>query len=301
MTVIKYRDPGTGNWVEIPELRIVVPTPPPEPDPDPGVRPGTLTGQTISTDPLTITTPGTSYTGVQFTGRVRVDTTGVSFTDCLFSGPPAWPADSAMLLVYAGASATLTHCTLSPAQPAPTVDGVRGGNFTLSRCLIERTVDGVHIYRDDATVQDSLIRELIYYTAAEGAGQADGTHNDGVQVLAGARISITGNTFEGPANPAGSRGYTGIQVTQGQGPVSDLVIVGNTWLHPSTGAAVNINQAGVAATIKRITLTGNRFLKGAQNIQMIASGATIDDGQITLSGNTWTDNSQPPPVLQRGT
>jgi hypothetical protein len=75
------------------------------------------------------------------------------------------------------------------------------------------------------------------------------SHNDGVQVLNGTKIRLLNNTITNSSNSA-------LQVTQGNGVVSDLWFNGN-WADGG-GCTVNINNNPLAA-LAAIAVNDNRF------------------------------------------
>ncbi len=102
-----------------------------------------------------------------------------------------------------------------PQYPVVNLDDVKGWNYTLLRDNIHGSVDGLKMYGNNATVQDSWIHDLVTY--AHDPAQNNGpSHSDGVQILSGTNLKVIGNNIEGQPNST-------VIITQDNGPVSNVL------------------------------------------------------------------------------
>lgn len=185
--------------------------------------------------------------------------------------------------------------TVVPEFPSVLVDGVRGSNFTLRRVSISGTTDGVKVHGvGNVRIEDSYIFGLEHWDF--DPYQTNGSHSDGIQILSGQGVSIVGNTFGGPASASTSlpEWNAAIQITQNNGPVSEVVIQ-NNWIDGGN-CSVNVNAIPMAS-IGGITVAHNRFGRTTKysNCAVLATKASI-----SFSGNTWMDGSTPQPWIKQG-
>lgn len=102
---------------------------------------------------------------------------------------------------------TMVDCTIDPGywmtvkgrdRIWPELNGIFGGNFTVRRCIIKNTCDGVGInaHNYGFTLELSILHTGTYATGPENTGQSDQrTHNDGIQFHTGKNIVIRGNVI----------------------------------------------------------------------------------------------------------
>lgn len=253
---------------------------------------------------LIINTPNAVYDGWRFDMFVEVRAPGVRFTRSEFRGHDQAKWSRGLLAIYNSGSkgrpsALVEDSTLIPRSPSRFIDGVRGSNVTLRRVEIARTVDGVRIfgttsYSDpgagNVRIEDSWIHDLRYF---QDASHPDGTHNDGVQVMGGRNIAITGSRIDGTIRNAG------VMITHGRNDVSDVTIRGN-WA-AGGGCTVNVFDGDGPGAIEGLTMSDNVFTRGTTRITdcaMIVSDATR--GLARASNNTWHDSSTPAPTMMNG-
>ncbi len=253
---------------------------------------------------LVINTPNAVYDGWQFDMFVEVRAPGVKITRSFFRGAAKTTYSRGLLLIHGDAvangpsSAVVEDSTFIPRAPSNLLDGVRGSNVTLRRVEITGTVDGVTVYgtssRTDpyagnVTIEGSWIHDLRHYN---DSSHADGTHNDGVQVIGGRNIRITGSRIDGTIHNAG------IMITNGRNNVSNVAIA-NNW---AAGGACTINVSDKSASaITGLSLVGNTFTRGTTRISdcaMIVTNATR--AIATESSNTWHNGSTPAPTMSNG-
>jgi hypothetical protein len=226
--------------------------------PRPGGKPGPLNTGVPSGTVLTrhngnmiITTPGATYDRLDIHGFVTIQAPNVTITRSIIRGGVA-PTGSNPGIVTATSTATtnfrLTDSELVPEFPSVAIDGMRGWNYTLLRVNIHGTSDSAKIIGDNATIQNSWLHDTVYY--AHDPWHNNGpSHNDGVQVLNGHHVRILNNTITGGSNSA-------LQVTQGNGAVSDLWFDGN-WADGGS-CTLNINNYPLP-TMSGVIVNDNRF------------------------------------------
>lgn len=263
----------------------VTPTPSPSPSPSstPAARPGPSntgvpagTQLTVMNADLTITTAGATYSGLDIHGYVVVKAPNVTIKNSIIRGGVGKNGNGIVNDTSAAATNFLLEDSeVVPQFPVVNLDDVKGWNYTLLRDNIHGSVDGLKMYGDNATVQDSWVHDLVTYPvdAAQGGGPS---HSDGVQILSGHNLRVIGNTIIGQPNSS-------IIITQDNGAVGNVLISGN-WLGSQGSGQICtvlvLNKPLPALT--GITITGNRFLAPlARTCQILDSKAVT----LVLSGN----------------
>jgi hypothetical protein len=251
-----------------------------------GVPAGTVLTQRHSN--LVITTPGATYDALDVHGFVTIKAPNVTITRSIIRGGIA-TGNNPGLVTASDPAATnfrLVDSELLPEFPSVYIDGMRGGNYTLLRDNVHGTVDGAKIIGDNVTIQSSWLHDTVSYP--QDPSQNNGpTHNDGVQVLSGSRVRIVGNTIGGGSNSA-------LQVTQGNGVVSDLWFNGN-WADGGA-CTVNINNNPLP-TMNGIVVNDNRFGHASTyNCPIIVTRAT----QLTALRNIYGDTGLPVRIAYGG-
>lgn len=235
----------------------LAPPPPPGPvQPGPtntGVPAGTVLTQYNGN--LVVTTPGAVYDALDIHGFVTIKAANVTIKRSIVRGGVATTGNPGLVTDtdVAGTNFQLTDSELVPQYPSVYIDGVRGANYTVTRSNIHGTVDTAKVIGNNATIQNSWLHDTVYY--AYDPAQGGPSHNDGVQVLNGTKIRILNNTITGADN-------AGLQVTQGNGVVSDLWFNGN-WADGG-GCTVNINNTPLAS-MNAVTVNDNRFGHATRN------------------------------------
>lgn len=229
---------------------------------------------------LVITTPGAVYDALDIHGFVRVQAPNVTIRRSIIRGGVA--TTSVGLVTNTTAAATnfvIEDSTLLPASPSVYIDGLKGGNYVARRLDISGVVDGAKVHGDNVRVEGSWIHDTRQYTSDpyQGGGPS---HNDGVQVLGGANLAVTGNSISGAGNAA-------IQVTQDYSDVRGLKISGN-WLG-NGNCTVNVSQKG-GGPVQGLSLTSNRFSRNSVlNCAVIIPSTT----SFTATDDLWIDTLSP--------
>ena len=237
-----------------------------------GVPAGTTL--TVYNGDLTITTAGATYSGLDIHGYLRVEAPNVTVKNSIIRGGTG--NNGLGIVSDVSDSATnflLVDSEVVPQYPVVNLDDVKGWNYTLLRDNIHGAVDGLKMYGNNATVQDSWIHDLVTY--AHDPAQNNGpSHSDGVQILSGSNLKVIGNTIEGQPNSS-------IIITQDHGAVSNVLIDGN-WLSGLNQVATIKLLNKPLPTLSGITVTNNIFLG-----QLASACQILDSPTVTLvsSGN----------------
>jgi polygalacturonase len=198
-------------------------------------------------------------------------------------------------------------CTIIPDNPLRGPFGYEGGDaitghdFTIRRCNIQHTQDGIGVFNTNnrngdmaVVIEQNYIDNLSFHSPDLTRSAADNkTHNDVIQIQGGHNIVVRGNNLRGfiDPSPAVSRmgSYAGtlrehwcnavMQTTQGVGTVGEVVIE-NNWID---GGGISLNISGVYANFGRIW--NNRF--GTDHYYKSASG--LPTGTILLNSQTVVD------------
>lgn len=171
-------------------------------------RTTTLTGN------RTLSTPNVEYRDVIFDGAVTIAAAGLIFRNCEFRGGA--PLSSGNFCVMGSGNnlfnALFEDCLIkpSPANETQYMNGVYGTGYTMRRCEITRSVDGVSIV-SGGTANNTLIEGCwIHNTSwiSPASTQSDNqTHNDGIQFHSqgqGSNITIRYNMIGGVKVQAGA-------------------------------------------------------------------------------------------------
>jgi len=229
---------------------------------------------------LVVTTAGATYDALDIHGFVTIKAANVTITRSIIRGGIATAGNPGLVTDTdaAGLNFALRDSELVPEHPSVYIDGIRGANYTVTRTNIHGTVDTAKVIGNNATIQNSWLHDTVHYLVdpAQGGGPS---HNDGVQVLNGTKIRILNNTITGADN-------SGLQVTQGNGAVSDLWFNGN-WADGG-GCTANINNYPLAS-MDAVVVNDNRFGHATRvaNCPIIATRAT----SLTAMRNVYDDTS----------
>jgi len=148
-------------------------------------------------------------------------------------------------------------------------------------------VDGVKA-GSNVVLEDSYVHDLAWFASDPNQG-GGATHNDGVQTLSGAHVTLRRNVLV--AYPKGNAAY---QVTQDFGAVTDLHIEHN-WLDGG-GCTLNFAHKGGPTPMTGIFVANNRFGSSGFNCPILVSTQTQLSQNV---GNVWISNGKPIPAPQR--
>ena len=236
------------------------PTPTPSPPSNPGgaSRPGPdKTGVPSGISPtavygdIRIAKPGTVIDSVIVYGRIWVDAENVTIKNSIIRGGGVlnWPRPGGLINNTAGHPGLLIlDSELAPSFLTPNSNGIVGSNFTARRVDVHGAIDSLHILGDNVNVESSWLHDNVHFDRDLNQG-GNPSHDDSIQIQAGRNIVMTDNNISGALN-------SGIQITQGQGPVSDVIFRGN--YADGGGCTFNIAEAG-GGPIRGIEVTDNVF------------------------------------------
>lgn len=255
--------------------------------PDPALNVGVLPSVTRTTysGPTTITTNGTIIQDKNISSYITVNAADVSFINCYFSaGGDLNNGGMVDCKTAACSNITFYRCTFIPSTMSDRRDGVYGHDFTVERCHIERTVDGVGVANQFSSASNvhlfgNWIGNLSWYNDDRGA-HSDGTHNDGVQVHSGNNIEIIGNAFYGYKYNALGTPALDSSANNFYPQIGQIVMA-------KTEAYYHVSDVHV----------NNNFIWGGDNGLKFGSQCSIHgnyDGGYDpeCRGNTWMDDTQ---------
>lgn len=253
-----------------------------------GVPSGTVL--TIHQGNLVITEPGTVIDGLDIRGFVEIKAPDVTVRRSVIRGGVAtWLRGVVQNNDPTAVRFTLEDSEVRPAYPSVWLTGVKGANFTMRRVEVDGgVVDGVMVSGDHVRIEESYIHDLVSY--AVDPTHPDGSHNDGVQVVAGSDITITGNTIV-----AGSGQNSVLQVTQDLAATTGLTFSGN-WVDGGT-CSVKLTEQG-RASLGPVTVSGNQFGR-----RMSIPGCAILRTHATTlisADNIWADDGSAVAVITYG-
>lgn len=225
--------PAIGRWIKIAgtlfpltRARAVVVAPPsgayvpPSYGPlgsyEPGAGLAGVTGPrtTIITGNVTLSTPNVEYRDTVFTGAVTINAAGLIFRNCEFQGGA--PSSGANFCITGTGNnlfgALLEDCLIKPAPGNETqfMNGIYGTGYTMRRCEVTRSVDGVSIVSGGTALNTLIEGCWIHNTSwiTPASTQSDNqTHNDGIQFHSqgqGSNITIRYSMIGGVKVQAGA-------------------------------------------------------------------------------------------------
>lgn len=236
--------------------------------------PDGITLRTIDGD-VVLKEPGEVLDSVRVNGSVRVTAPGVTIRNSYIAGRAGLSWGQPLIYAGSGTSAGLriVRTEVAPADASWIVSGIYGFGFTAVAVDVHHVIDQVHIFGDDVTVSESWLHDNYHGPDPEQANEE--THDDNVQVQRGSNIVLKGNSLSGAHNAA-------LQVTQGTGVVSNLVVSDN-WV-AGGGCSLNIAD-GTLGAIRDLSVVGNRFGASGFDCPILLTPATKASARI--AGNVW--------------
>ena len=126
-----------------------------QPGPDnTGVPAGTTL--TVYNGDLVITTAGATYSGLDIHGYLRIEAPNVTVKDSIIRGGTG-PIGLGIVSDVSNSATNflLEDSEVVPQYPVVGLDDIKGWNYTALRDNIHGSVDGLKMYGDNATVEDS--------------------------------------------------------------------------------------------------------------------------------------------------
>jgi hypothetical protein len=237
---------------------------------------------------LVITKPGAVYDALDIHGFVIVKAPGVTIRRSIIRGGQTTRNTGLVMVTDPNArNFVLEASELVPEFPSVHLNGIKGWNYTMRRVDAHGTVDIAEIYGDDVRIESSWLHGNTPY--ANDPNQRGGpSHDDGIQVQGGRRITIVGNTITGASNAA-------LMITQNVAEVSDLTFNGN-WVD---GGACSVNANALPRpSMSGLTISGNRFGRNTRipDCSVLSSRTT----QLVAEGNTWDDSGAAVRIRRNG-
>jgi hypothetical protein len=258
---------------------------------------------------IVLTTPGDVVADLDVRGRIIVRAAGCRGENVIVRGLDGGIGyDSGLVdCTHANAAAfTLTNALLVPTLSSVWWNGVLGHDYTARQVEVHGTVDGFGVYNThgpDANVdiEDTFVHDLAYF-ASDPNHRGGATHNDCCQIQSGLNIRIVNNVWQGFLSTAVGdassvrQSASVIQVTQGVGPVGNVVIEGNLF-DGGMVASVNLNSKPLAS-MNFGRIANNRFGRNSHlGIAVIMGPTTACD----TVGNVYDDDGTPAVVRHNGT
>lgn len=229
---------------------------------------GVPAGTVLKASPgLTISKAGQVVSGLDIKGCVDVEAPNVVIKNSRITG-------GCTNIVNNGSTGLLVQDVEIVGTSADS-QGIGWSDYTAIRVNIHGTGDGARA-NGNTVIRDSYIHGLV---------EANGSHNDGVQVTEGSNIRIVHNAIE---NPNGQT--SAVMVGADQGPVSNVTVSNNLL----NGGGYALYGGAGGGSIKGIVVTGNQF--GTlfwKTCGFYGPTDAVDDPNITYSGNVWAATGLP--------
>ncbi|WP_150307652.1 right-handed parallel beta-helix repeat-containing protein [Planctomonas psychrotolerans] len=249
----------------------------------PGVPAGTRL--TVHEGDIIVKEPGAYVDGLDVHGLIFIRAPDVTIMNTIVRGRPVEKNSALVSNFTTGYPFTVRDSELIATHPSPYINGVIGSNFTLRNVVISSVVDGVHITGDDVVVESSWIRDHLHF-AVDPNHNGGPSHDDSIQIQAGANIRIADNVMTGPRAAV-------MQITQDRGPVSNVRFLRNEVDNGFCSVNVDENDYG---PIRGLVVANNVFGRNTShfNCAIIAPPSTT----VVSRGNFFTDGA--PVTITRG-
>lgn len=269
------------------------------------------TGQTLtpSSGNTTLGTNGQTIQNLDISGRVNVSANVSNGTvrKCrirgtqIASGVSAGETTVGLVTCTPGGITNLLveDCTLIPDYPSWDWAGILGHDFTLRRCLIAHTVDGIGIYNTSSPgnpvnvlVDSCYVNWLAFFSPTQSSNSDNATHNDATQIQGGSNIRFVNCVLKGfrsmpdglgvEDDPYGYVGQGGLTVAPSgydsvaSGPYNPNYPAPTT----TSGAMLNSN----VGALSNVTFDSCYFDGGSVSINAVA---TLAAGSLTVTNCTF--------------
>jgi hypothetical protein len=257
---------------------------------------------------VVLTSPGDAVVDLDVHGRIVVKAAGCRADNVVVRGLDAGIGYNSGLVDCTHTNVSgfmLTNALLLPTLPSVWWNGVLGHDYTARQVEVAGTVDGFGIYNThgpevNVDIEDTFVHDLAFF-ASDPNHSGGGTHNDCCQIQSGLNIRIVNNIWQGllsttvgdhsPMRQASSV----IQVTQGVGPVGNVLIEGNVF---DGGVVATINLSSKPLPSMNFgRIANNRFGRNSQlGNSVIMAATTVCDAV----GNVYDDDGTPVMVRRNG-
>lgn len=276
-----------------------------------GVPAGTvLTENRPAGGRLSVTTDNTIIENQDIYGQVYVAAKNVIIRKCKIRGRSATTNEGLVQTTSASAvNVLIEDCELTPDFPSYWLTGILGANYTVRRCNINRTVDGLGAYNTSApgqplnvTVEYNWIHDLSFFSPDPNHTNDNQTHNDGFQIQGGTGAIVRFNYFSsyyatdvGTNNRPRPQALSCMLFNNNVGTTGGHVIEDN-WFY---GGYVPINGIGVPGVdlgrMWRNEFNGDAGGGGTPNVTITLANSTTtgDFGVGTANANFFTNKATP--------
>lgn len=234
---------------------------------------------------IKVTKDGTVLDRMDIHGFVNIRAKNVRITNSIVRGGYANTSATGVITDYGYSGLVIEDTYVQPEHPSVWIDGIKGSDFIARRVHVVGGVDSVKIHGDNVQVLNSLLENTTYF-ASDPSQNGGATHNDNVQILEGANITISNNSI---------RGATGFAVlgAANLADVPNLNVTGN-WLDGGycTVKMQSMNGHTLTATAKNNKFGPNRTIS---NCPFVAE----TDVNLTASGNVYESNGSAITILRK--
>jgi hypothetical protein len=236
---------------------------------------------TVISSLLTVSASNVTYVGYDFRRRVTVSGSNVVFIGCRFKAPDIW-----MLWVTGGSGCQALKCEFDATGGVE--DAIQVSSSSAGAVCLIQDCNIFGFWGDGGKVSSNTVVERCYIhdNSTEPAGQTP--HHDGLQVMAGTNVLVTGcqivaNDFGRPS-PQGDW-TSALMMSADTGNSSNLRVIGNRLR--------SIGSNNIACYFWR-DVTAGRVLNGTLEFKnnRVSSTANWVNGLLFVSaGVTMTDRS----------
>lgn len=338
----------SGAWRRDGWADLLPQVPPTDPDPDwpaPGTyRPGPETtgprpnpdgspravgnGLTRWDGDYAVNSANATVENLDIYGRIILQSgaTNATIRNCIIRGPGSsfTSSGSNFTAAITSTSASLRNAVIEDCRIDATgretawLDGIRGGDYTIRRCEIRATTDGLtfNAWQGNVVAEANWIHDCHYEEWASGTpnkpSQSDRrTHNDCIQFHRGKGYRIVGNYFGGRRTPGGIQTYdpviiaqkdagddyenSGIMLKQevdstAQNKIENVLISQN-WFE---GGAASLNVApDLGNFFESVTISYNRFIRAQPGVHGGYYIIRPTTTQAAIVGNVFDDDGTP--------
>ncbi|HEY5201653.1 MAG TPA: hypothetical protein VIJ31_12185 [Acidothermaceae bacterium] len=273
------------------------------------------TSLTTHTGGYTITTSGTSISGMNVTGGIDIKTSNVTVSSSRVRGQSPNASGACVDMRWTGCvNALLQDCEVAPDVPQTYLNCVMGHDYTAQRCNVHAGTDGFRASTNNnnggniGTVTNvHLLGCYSHGNAGWVSDPAQGngpSHSDPLQYEGGNNSTVIGNNFDGRIDPTLGNGTATASTWNGgqhsipgsldvsqcnqwnrntTPSITSGIILNNNWFDYAY-IAINMGSLGAGNHIDSIqnNLFGHHTASGVQ-INLV--GTTVG----TLSGNAFVD------------
>lgn len=159
-------------------------------------------------------------------------------------------------------------------------DGELTGQSSSGLLVSNTTARRLHIHHQGADAMKPFRNVLVEDCYVHHLGSNSGSHSDGVQMVNGGPVTVTGCNFDMPKDLTGWTNSQVFMIAPNNGPIND-VSIRNNWINGGS-ISVQIHAVGGVAEV-----VDNRFGRDYR------FGLFSTTGPVNISGNVWDDTGDP--------